>query len=970
MRTLDILIRNGADINFINDQRESLILRATITSNYKVISHLGSRGVDLNKPDANGALPVHIATVRNDTKAIELLGKYGADLNPINFVSPLSLAVTQGNIPTIEMLIKCGASLDEKSDEGSLLSITTRSNSIESARVLLNMGVDTLIPTSDGDTALHIAVQGNHIEILELLLKSHVNVNLENLKTGASPLIIAVLKANIPAMMLLLENMANVNRALFDGTSPLHLASQNGDLTVVEILVEAGADINQMDKSGKHPLIVASERNDTSVAQYLLNEGAAYELKDGSGKSALDYAKENNNQGLINILQSVAIESKKKNEKALSDAVRKNDAKVLKKLLLDKDLNGDIKISPNYIINAGRGITPLLLASRLGHVDVVKLLIHHGADVDKANTLGQYPLHVATIYNHPEVVKILLKNKANEARIDNHGNSALDFASDKNYEEIIDLLVSEIEKSKIRMKGVLYAAIKQDSPELVNGAFQRDPKSKSPSHPDEIIFRSGMNSLQFAASCGSVACAKILISFGADLNQVDSNNKSLLIIACEKNKFLFAKYLLEQNVDYRVKDKDGQSALDYAYANNKLDIISLILSAESKENKLLEGELLNAVIDNDGERVSMILSQKSSRGLPRIMPSSALYTDDKMTLLHFASTYGHEEAMKVLIEYGAGVNEMHHSGNYPLHFAVKNNHVGAVDLLLKKGATFNLLNYEGDSPLDLVNNQQMKNLLLTAKQKHLQEVEVKKRQERLRNKRLLFTALDSNDVEVINNLCKKDSKGEQKADLNCVNDNGWTPLLVAIEKGFEDSIKALINNGADVNQDNREGVSPLMMAAKNNLGDIVKLLLTQKAKHDKKDKNGKIAYQYAADNGNHELAFKILSIGKNSNTFFKASGDNSQVSSDDKDSTVPREAPNEYYCPISMEIMEDPVDVCTGHTFDRKNIINWFEDQGKDTNPSTGEKLEDLTLAPNLTLRKLIQDFNESINNSKLNKSA
>ena len=49
--------------------------------------------------------------------------------------------------------------------------------------------------------------------------------------------------------------------------------------------------------------------------------------------------------------------------------------------------------------------------------------------------------------------------------------------------------------------------------------------------------------------------------------------------------------------------------------------------------------------------------------------------------------------------------------------------------------------------------------------------------------------------------------------------------------------------------------------------------------------------------------------------------------------------PSHYLCPITHEIMEDPVTVASGHTFERKAIVGWFND-GNDTNPVTGQKLE------------------------------
>lgn len=61
-------------------------------------------------------------------------------------------------------------------------------------------------------------------------------------------------------------------------------------------------------------------------------------------------------------------------------------------------------------------------------------------------------------------------------------------------------------------------------------------------------------------------------------------------------------------------------------------------------------------------------------------------------------------------------------------------------------------------------------------------------------------------------------------------------------------------------------------------------------------------------------------------------------------------------CPISLELMTDPVTVATGHTYDRASIARWFK-SGYLTCPVTGEKLANTELIPNSAIRKLIEQF-------------
>ncbi|KAJ4712306.1 RING-type E3 ubiquitin transferase [Melia azedarach] len=66
--------------------------------------------------------------------------------------------------------------------------------------------------------------------------------------------------------------------------------------------------------------------------------------------------------------------------------------------------------------------------------------------------------------------------------------------------------------------------------------------------------------------------------------------------------------------------------------------------------------------------------------------------------------------------------------------------------------------------------------------------------------------------------------------------------------------------------------------------------------------------------------------------------------------------PEDFRCPISLELMTDPVTVSTGQTYDRASIQKWLK-TGNMICPKTGEKLTNTELLPNTTLKKLIQQF-------------
>ncbi len=87
------------------------------------------------------------------------------------------------------------------------------------------------------------------------------------------------------------------------------------------------------------------------------------------------------------------------------------------------------------------------------------------------------------------------------------------------------------------------------------------------------------------------------------------------------------------------------------------------------------------------------------------------------------------------------------------------------------------------------------------------------------------------------------------------------------------------------------------------------------------------------------------------------------------------EIPEEYYCPITREVMEDPVIASDGHSYERSAIEDWLSGTNRTspltiedwlsgrnrTSPLTGARLQDIDLRANITLRKLIESFKEKL---------
>jgi len=99
----------------------------------------------------------------------------------------------------------------------------------------------------------------------------------------------------------------------------------------------------------------------------------------------------------------------------------------------------EIGAEVNFKDNAG--YSPLHLAARYGHLEIVKILLQAGAKLDILDKFGWSPLHKAAYREHLEIVKILLQAGADPDIQNNHGWSTLYRAAYHGQLEIVKILI-------------------------------------------------------------------------------------------------------------------------------------------------------------------------------------------------------------------------------------------------------------------------------------------------------------------------------------------------------------------------------------------------------------------------------------------------------------------------------------------------------------------------------------------------
>ncbi|XP_051244072.1 caskin-2 isoform X7 [Dicentrarchus labrax] len=181
---------------------------------------------------------------------------------------------------------------------------------------------------------------------------------------GMRPLHYAAWQGKAESVLMLLRSGASVNGVSLDGHIPLHLAAQYGHYEVSEMLLQHQSNPCLVNKAKKTPLDLACEFGRVQVAQLLLSSNMVVALLEGERKEPTDSA----------------------------------------------------------------FTTPLHLAARNGHKEIIRLLLKAGIDINKTTKSGT-ALHEASLYGKTEVVRLLLDAGVDVNIRNTYNQTALDIVN-------------------------------------------------------------------------------------------------------------------------------------------------------------------------------------------------------------------------------------------------------------------------------------------------------------------------------------------------------------------------------------------------------------------------------------------------------------------------------------------------------------------------------------------------------------
>ncbi|MEP7355173.1 MAG: ankyrin repeat domain-containing protein [Acidobacteriota bacterium] len=434
-------------------------------------------------------------------------------------------------------------------------------------------------------------------------------------------------------------------------------------------------------------LATAAERRDSASLKSLLTKHADVNATAADGSTALLWAAHWNDMESVKSLLAAGANPKLANRfgaSPLAEAATLGNAAMVKTLL-------DAGADPKTLTTAD-GETVLMTAARSGSADAVKLFLDRGVDINaKESYKGQTALMWAAAERHADVVKLLLERGADWKMMSNDHETKM-------------------------------------------------PKLSAASSVSPMP-RGGLTAFDFAAREGHIPTAEALLAAGVDINQLDVDKESVLLVSLMNKQWTFAKFLLDKGANPNLVDVNGRTALYAAvdmrnedYSANpgrpnvdpmpSIEIVKALLDKGADPNIALtvklpgrsgmdQGDtslgagttpLMRAGRAGDAETMRLLLAKGAD-------PKKA--TKEGNTALMFAAGVGYRdknttgtegqalEALQVALAQGLDVNQANGRGETALHGAASRGADMIVQFLADKGAKLDVKSRGGQTALDV-----------------------------------------------------------------------------------------------------------------------------------------------------------------------------------------------------------------------------------------------------------------------------
>ena len=367
LTTVKMLVEAGADVRATDTKRVTCLMLAAYYGHTDTVRYLVSLPeLDLNHQGSKNDTALHSAVQRKHADVVQVLIDAGADIETKNVQghSPLHLASISRELTTVKMLVKAGADVRATdTNRVTCLMFAAYYGHTDTVRYLVGLPeVDLNHQGGHNRTALHVAVQAKHGDVVQVLIDAGADIDTKD----------------------------------DDGRSPLHLASISGELTTMKMLVKAGADVRATDAETATCLMVAAYHGHTDTVRYLVSlQEVDLNHQQYRNKTALHFAVNKKHADVVQVLIDAGADIETRNDEGRSPL---HLASLLGELTTVKML---VKPGADVRATDSERDTCLTLAAYNGHTDTVRYLVGlPEVDLNHQDSENHTARHVAVHEKH------------------------------------------------------------------------------------------------------------------------------------------------------------------------------------------------------------------------------------------------------------------------------------------------------------------------------------------------------------------------------------------------------------------------------------------------------------------------------------------------------------------------------------------------------------------------------------------
>lgn len=637
-----VLARAAGALQDEADARGRTALHAAVAAGHEEVARylLLEEGASPLAADLSLSCPLHAAAAAGHAGLVRLLaGSGGAEVEARNASGATPLAVAcaagPGRAEAVRALLELGADATCLDDRGrSTLHAAAEAGADDALRLVLGAaaaaGEQQLVGARDadqGNTAAHLACEGDHPACLTLLAEAGADVAGALNDNKSSPLHVASYHGSVGCVRVLVAGVGvDVNQPHDHKKSPLLYAAWRGHLGVVRVLLQHGADPAAAEKDGKTPLIMASWGGHDGIVLELLDSGladpnavdtmrrsplmwaaqygrasvvrlllarGANPLWRAAGRTAVAYARMAGFHALVPLLESAEAAAAESPGGAVFES---SDGRAAGE---DSGLRSPPASTAAAAAQRSAG-SALAYAAYHGLHLVAAALLNAGADPDAPPSrsllrrdpdepshrlfAGRTALLVAAERGHAQVVRALLEGGANLlACLAQSGASALMLAAGEGHLETCRALLEADAAAGGALRALrskwggtaVHSSVQGGNPAVLLALMEGRDRAEA-DQPDA----DGFTPLLLAAQAGSDEMAAALLQVGADpCAAFPPLAQTALHAAAEGGAVAVLRRLAEAGAPVTQADADGETPLMRAARRGRAEAVAALLEA-------------------------------------------------------------------------------------------------------------------------------------------------------------------------------------------------------------------------------------------------------------------------------------------------------------------------------------------------------------------------------------------------------